>query len=108
LAALDPDLVDRLPLLGDLLNQPLTENELTRSLDPKLRKTARESLLVDCLRLRAQAAPLLLVLEECHWLDPLSQDLLAELARATAGLPLMVLLGYRLPPSRPSPVAPIA
>jgi len=108
LAALDPDLVARLPLLGDVLNQPLPDNELTRSLDPKLRKTARESLVVDCLRLRAQAGPLLLVLEECHWLDPLSQDLLVELVRLAAGLPLVVLLGYRLPPSRPSPVAPIA
>ena len=39
--------------------------------------------------------PLVLVLEDCHWLDPLSRDLLEVLARALAGLRVLLVLAYR-------------
>ena len=39
-----------------------------------------------CLRARAAQRPLVLVLEDCHWLDELSRDLLVALARALSGL----------------------
>ena len=37
------------------------------------------------------------MLEDCHWLDPLSHDLLTVLGRALAGLPVLLLLAYRPP-----------
>ena len=37
----------------------------------------------------------MLVLEDCHWLDPLSRDLLEVLARALAGLRVLLVLAYR-------------
>ena len=49
---------------------------------------------IACARGRAQA-PLVLVLEDCHWLDPLSRDLLEVLARAIAGLRVLLVLAYR-------------
>jgi tetratricopeptide (TPR) repeat protein len=36
-----------------------------------------------------------LVLEDCHWIDPLSRDLLEVLGRATADLPVLIVLAYR-------------
>ena len=69
-----------------LLDLPIPDNDLTASFDAKLRKTSLEGLLVECLRARASEAPLVLVLEDCHWLDPLSRDLLEVLGRALAGL----------------------
>jgi class 3 adenylate cyclase/tetratricopeptide (TPR) repeat protein len=95
LTELDASLVPRLPLLGPALGLTIEDNELTRSFDAKLRKSSLESLLVRYLTRRASGKPLVLVLEDCHWLDPLSVDLLEVLARAIAALPVLVVLTYR-------------
>ncbi|HLF27902.1 MAG TPA: tetratricopeptide repeat protein [Anaerolineae bacterium] len=95
LRLLDPELVPRLPLLSTALNLRLPDNDLTRAFDAKLRKTSLEGLLVDCLRGRAKMTPTLLVLEDCQWLDPLSQDLLEVLGRAMIDLPVLIVLAYR-------------
>ena len=97
LSEINPVLLPRLPLLGAVLNLEIPDNELTRSFDAKLRKESLESLLVDCLRRRAQSTPLLLVLEDCHWLDPLSHDLLEVIGRAIVDIPVLIALAYRPP-----------
>jgi predicted ATPase/class 3 adenylate cyclase len=100
LRAINPAFVHRLPLLGVALNLPIPDNDLTRTFDAKLRKTSLESLLVDCFRAWAKQSPLAVVLEDCHWIDALSLDLLDALSQAIGGLPLLILAGYR-PPSGP-------
>jgi len=95
LAAADETLLPRLPLLGAVLGLPIEDNELTGGLDPKHRKSALESLLMRYLTVRAGHAPLVLLLEDCHWLDSLSADLLDLVARAAAGLPILIVLTYR-------------
>ncbi len=97
LRLLDASLIPRLPLLGPVLNLSLVDNDLTASLDAKLRKTALESLLVSCLQARAGVQPLLIMLEDCHWLDPLSEELIEIAGRALANLPVVLLLVYRPP-----------
>ena len=97
LSQIDPALLPRLPLLGAVLNLQIPDNQLTGSFDAKLRKESLESLLVDCLRRRARTMPLLIVLEDCHWLDPLSHDLLEVVGRAIADLPVLIVLAYRPP-----------
>lgn len=100
LAAVNPALLPRLPLLGAVFNIAIPDNNLTRSFDAKLRKTSLESLLVECLQAQARQRPLLLVLEDIHWLDPLSRDLLQTIARAITNLPVMLIATYR-PDSSP-------
>ncbi|NDJ79085.1 MAG: AAA family ATPase, partial [Chloroflexi bacterium] len=97
LSAIDPALGRRLPLLGPVLNLTIEDNELTAGLDAKLRKSSLESLLVAYLRHRAQETPLLLVLEDCHWLDPLSYDLLEVIGRNIDDVRIMILMVYRPP-----------
>ena len=97
LSQIDPALLPRLPLLGAVLNLQIPDNDLTGSFDAKLRKESLESLLIDCLRKRARRAPLLLILEDCHWIDPLSHDLLEVIGRAVADLPVLIALAYRPP-----------
>jgi tetratricopeptide (TPR) repeat protein len=41
----------------------------------------------------------MLVLEDAHWIDPLSDDLLEAVGRAIADLPLLLLVVYRTPES---------
>ncbi|MGB4979018.1 MAG: tetratricopeptide repeat protein [Anaerolineae bacterium] len=97
LRQLDPTLVPRLPLLGRLLNLPIPDNDLTHTFDAKLRKTSLEALLVDCLRGLAASTPLTIILEDAHWMDALSQDLLEALGQALDSLPVLLVLTYRPP-----------
>ena len=94
---IDPALTPRLPLLGAVLNLPIPDNDLTASFDAKLRKSSLEALLVECLRARSQQTPVLLISENCQWLDPLSYDLLEVVARAIVNMPVLLLLAYREP-----------
>jgi len=95
LERIDPALVPRMPLLGAVLNLPVPDNALTAAFDAELRKTSLESLLAGCLRARAEQEPLVLVLEDCQWIDPLSRDLLEVLARIAPSLRVLVVLAYR-------------
>ena len=95
-----PDRVESLPLLGSILDLPLPENDFTRALEPKDRKTGLESLLEDCLRSAARETPLLIVLEDLHWIDALSHDLLETLSRLSESLAICFILAYR-PPELP-------
>jgi predicted ATPase/class 3 adenylate cyclase len=95
---LDPTLVPRLPLLSTVVGLAIPDNDLTKSFDAKLRKASLESLLADCLKARVKAGqPLLLVLEDCHWLDPASYDLLEVVGRAISDLPILLVVAYRPP-----------
>ncbi|HEX3345178.1 MAG TPA: AAA family ATPase, partial [Polyangiaceae bacterium] len=95
LASLDPSLVPRLPLLGPVLGLPLPDNDLTRQFDAKLRKDSLDALLAACLRLTAARGPLAVVVEDAHWLDPASAELLESLGRAIAGMPVALVLTCR-------------
>ncbi|VAW31030.1 Adenylate cyclase / Guanylate cyclase, partial [hydrothermal vent metagenome] len=97
LEAINPILLPRLPLLSAVLRLPIPDNELTQSFDAQLRKVSLESLLVACLRARAQETAVFMVLEDCHWLDPLSFDLLEAISRAVADCPILIVLAVRAP-----------
>jgi predicted ATPase/class 3 adenylate cyclase len=92
-----PDRVQAMPVLSRLLDIPIEENEFTENLEPKDRWNLLTALLEDCLKSAAQEEPILLVLEDVHWIDPLSQMLLENLARVCAALPVCILLAYRPP-----------
>ena len=89
-----------LPLVAGAIGLVLPDNDFTRNLEPKDRKAALEAALVDCVRgaaevVRLGRSALLFVLEDLHWLDALSHDLLEEVVRASANLPVLILLAYR-------------
>jgi class 3 adenylate cyclase/predicted ATPase len=90
-------LLPRLPLLSAALNLPLPDNDLTRPLDAKTRKTLLETLIVEYVRYHTTLAPMLLVVEDAHWIDPLSQDLLEAVGRNIQNLPALLLILYRPP-----------
>ncbi len=73
----------------------ITDTPLTAAMEAKLRKASLEDLLGVVLRARSGDEPIVLVLEDCHWIDPLSRDLLEVLGRVTADLPVLIVLAYR-------------
>ncbi len=95
LHAIDPGLVARASLLSAVIGVPIPESELVAGLDAKVRKASLEDLLTRCLQASSAGEPLILVLEDCHWIDTLSQELLLALGRATVALPVLIVLAYR-------------
>ena len=95
LAAIGDSLLLRLPLLGPLLGIAIPENALTEGFDAKFRKSSLESLLTTCWRALAKVAPRVVIIEDTHWIDELSQDLLDVLARSSADIPVLIVTARR-------------
>jgi adenylate cyclase len=93
----NPDWLLRLPLIGDLLGLPITDNPTTAAFEPRLRQSALFDLVIEMVQSWAQAQPLLLLIEDAHWLDEASKGLTVALGRALAGLPLLLILSHRPP-----------
>lgn len=92
----NPDFIHRHPLLSQVLNINIPETDLTSSLDPKAKKTALESLLLDYLKYFSEKeGPLLILLEDAHWIDDLSLELLDLVSKSIEHLPILLLLVYR-------------
>jgi adenylate cyclase len=105
LREIDPALVQRAPLLDAIFGLSIPDTPLTSSFDAKLRKTSLENLLADCLRAKARTEAVVLVLEDCHWLDPLSRDLLDVIARAAESASVLLVLAYRPEAASPEGLA---
>lgn len=129
---LSEELLPRLPLLAPLLALPITDNALTASLKPQVRKAATEALLSDLLQTLAKRTTdtttnttigtttntantqnpkqnhfIVLVLEDTQWIDALSADVLSVLARAVRNLPVLLIAAER-PSSEGSSVSQLA
>jgi class 3 adenylate cyclase/tetratricopeptide (TPR) repeat protein len=95
----------RAPLLGPVVNLPMPDSELTASLDPQSRDELLRSLLLECLRSRTATGPLVLVLEDCHWIDPASYALLEFLGQNVTDQAVLILAIARRTAGDPSPLA---
>ncbi|RRR76039.1 MAG: tetratricopeptide repeat protein [Candidatus Viridilinea halotolerans] len=89
------DLLERAPLLNDLLDLGLAETSLTATLAPQLRQASLAALLLTLLGQCAQRQPLVLIFEDAHWLDSLAWDLLLQAARGLRGQPVLLLITMR-------------
>jgi class 3 adenylate cyclase len=94
-----------LPLLGPLLGMAISDNDFTATLEPRFRRSVMEELLLACLQVAAQEAVanttgeknggLCLVLEDLHWIDQASSDLLKLIIDTIKSLPVLILLAFR-------------
>lgn len=87
------DAVDLAPLLNPVLGMDLQETARTRAMDPHVRAQATQSVLADLILARARDNPLLVVIEDLHWVDSASAALLRFLGRHPG--PLLVLATQR-------------
>jgi class 3 adenylate cyclase len=93
--AANPDWLLRLPLLGDLLDLPISDNPTTAAFEPRLRQEALFALVADLVQTWARSRPLLLLLEDTHWMDEVSSRLTLALARTLPSYPVALLLVQR-------------
>lgn len=95
----------RLPLLGDLLGLPIPDNPTTAAMDSTLRQSSLFSLVVEMLQTWARSKPLLLVIDNAHWMDEASQALLQTVAQQVCGTaPVLILLALRPSQSGDTPM----
>lgn len=90
-----------LPLFADLLSIPTSAGYAAPSLAPAQRKTALIAALSDWIARIAETNPMLLVLEDAHWIDATTQDLMTRLIHGAAGTPILIAITAR--PSFASP-----
>jgi len=89
----DPDLLRYAPLLTVLFPVPIPENDFTSSLTGETRGGNIRELLVRILQYEAVLAPLLIVLEDLHWVDAASWIFLADVYQKVR--PMMLVLTTR-------------
>ena len=92
-----PERVAAMPLLNVVLELNIPDNEFTQNLEPKIRQSALHALLEDCLKAQAGDEPILIVIEDLHWIDALSHELLEQLTKALANHAVCFVLAYRPP-----------
>ena len=80
-----------IPLLAELLSIPVAPLSLT----PAQRKAATITLLVDEIVRLGETDPVLLVLEDAHWIDPTTLELMTHLTDSIGQLRLLVLVSAR-------------
>jgi len=89
----DPDLTRYAPLLDVILPPVFPENEFTSAMSGEIRGGNIRELLVRLLNYEAARAPVLIVLEDLHWLDSASWKLLGDVYRKVR--PVLLLLNTR-------------
>ena len=90
---LDPS--EAVPLFASLLGLPLAEHDSPFAVTVEARRKLTLEALSRWMLALAEPHPLVLVIEDLHWLDSSSLDLLALLIRRVANAPLLILSTFR-------------
>jgi class 3 adenylate cyclase/DNA-binding winged helix-turn-helix (wHTH) protein len=94
-------LAEAVPLLAALLSLPLPASYRPLTLTPQRQRQRTFDTLLAWLHAEAQQQPVLLVVEDLHWLDPSTEELLSLLMEQSAQARLCLLLttrpGFRQP-----------
>jgi class 3 adenylate cyclase len=100
LADLAPHREDAFPLFAALLSLP-SGRYPSLQLSPQKQKEKTLEALIDRVRALTCRGPVMIAIEDIHWIDPTSQDLLELLVPMVSGLPVLLVMTYRpeyLPP----------
>ncbi len=92
-AAINRSYTERAPLLNDILELDLPETRLTSAYEPEVRQESLAALVGGLLR--ASEQPIALLVEDAHWLDSLSWELVVSTARSLANRPAAIVLTHR-------------
>ena len=95
LLALEPDQLPTIaPLIAALLSLPI-DRYPPRMLSPQKQKELTMIALADQVIRLAQQQPVLMIMEDMHWIDPSTMDLLNLMPERVRGAPVLMLLTYR-------------
>lgn len=87
--------VRMLPLLANLLSISDDLPPELAQLDPVVRKQQMQAMLVEMLTELSRRRPVLVLIEDAHWIDPSTRDLVRHIAGAVQGNPILLLVILR-------------
>ena len=93
--AVDEKLTDWIPLIGDLMGVFFPENALTKFLDPKIKKQRVFDIIFDFIKFEARKNPLVIIIEDLHWADTASLELVNYIGRNIEDKPVLLTLVHR-------------
>ncbi len=94
------------PLFVDLLSIPLGPRYAVSEGTPERRKQKTIEALVELMLAASESQPLLLTIEDLHWIDPTTLEFLTVFIDQIASAPILLVLTYRPEFSSPWPVRP--
>lgn len=89
LGPFDPDLIQWLPLLGDVLDAPMLQTQGADELQPAFRRARLHGVVEEVLG-HVLDGPTLLLFEDAHWMDEASCDLLRHLGARVQTKPWLI------------------
>jgi predicted ATPase len=105
------ELSKHVPILSDLFSLPLPQHYDPLELSPEGRRQQTLNTLLSCLLSAALGGPVVLVIEDLHWVDPSTLELLGLLIDQLPTVPMLAVLTFRpefdLPWTRRSHLNPI-
>jgi class 3 adenylate cyclase len=93
--AVDAKLADWLPLVGDLMGVLFPETALTKFLDPKIKKQRVFDIIFDFIKFESRKKPLALIIEDLHWADAASLELVNYIGRNLGDKPVLLVMVHR-------------
>ncbi len=98
LEQLAPDLVPLAPLVAEVAHVPVPSTPLVDEIEPRFRRDRQADAIVGLVRARVKG-PLVLVVDDAHWVDEASAHLLSQLVVATTpeggGAPWLIIAARR-------------
>ena len=82
-------------VVADLLAVPLDEHDATLALSPQQKLELTLTVLLEQIEGVAARAPLLIVFEDVHWIDPTSLELLDRIIPRIADFPVLLVITFR-------------
>jgi class 3 adenylate cyclase/predicted ATPase len=82
-------------LLADLLSLPVSERHLLPNLSPQRKKERTLEALIRQLEGLARQQTVLMVVEDVHWIDPTSRELLELRVERVRSLPVLLIVSFR-------------
>ena len=88
-------------LIAELMGVPADDRYPAVAVSPQQKREMTLTTLLDQVESAAALSPVLMVLEDAHWIDPTSQDLLDRMVARAASLPVLLVVTVR-PEFKPS------
>ncbi len=93
--AVDRKLAEWLPVIGELMGIPYPETSLTKYLDAKIKKQRVFDIVFDFVKYLARTSPVVLIIDDLHWADSASIELVNYIARNIEEKPILFALVHR-------------
>jgi class 3 adenylate cyclase/predicted ATPase len=86
---------DAMALVANLLSLPSVDRDRLQQLSPQKRKERTLAVLLGAIDALAARQPVLMIVEDAHWIDPTSLELLTILIERDSRLPILLLITAR-------------